>query len=190
MESTTAERALELLKQGNARFVSGHTDGRGRDVSRTRELVTVQHPYAVVLCCSDSRVVPELLFDTGLGDLFVIRVAGNVVNESTIASLELAVTFVDARLIVVMGHQNCAAVEAALNGLQAGPHVERLFSHIRPAIEITDDRRVDTVARHNCTINADRLVAESQIIRDAMETNGLRIATAFYHFETGRVEFD
>ena len=104
---TDAESALEQLKQGNYRFVDGTPLGTGRDVGRARELAGGQQPFAAILCCADSRVPPEIIFDTGLGDLFVVRVAGNIANPSTIASFEFAVAQLGVRLIVVMGHQNC-----------------------------------------------------------------------------------
>jgi len=190
MEPTTADRALELLKEGNKRFVGGQLSGTGRDISRSRELVDAQYPYALVLCCADSRVVPEFLFDTGLGNLFVVRVAGNVANPSSIASVEFAVVAINVKLILVMGHENCAAVTAACKGVEAGPNVELLLSYIAPAIDAIGTRDVNPVARASCTINAEKMIAESKLIRDAMKTGGVRVATAFYNLGSGVVDFD
>ena len=99
-------------------------------------MIDGQKPYAVILTCSDSRVVPELIFDTGIGELFVIRIAGNVASPSSIASIEYAVTHVDVKLIVVLGHQNCGAVTAALGGVDNGKNIDHLLNFIQPAISL------------------------------------------------------
>lgn len=189
METISADEALERLRQGNERFRSGRARGAGRDVSRLPELVKGQQPYGVVLCCSDSRVPTEIVFDTGLGEVFVVRVAGNVANTSSIASIEYAVAHLGTKLIVVMGHQDCGAVTAAIEGGDAGENLNYLLGHIQPALE-PPDSNVDVVARRNAQINAERLIKESDIIRAATEEGGVRIVTAFYHFTNGEVEFD
>jgi carbonic anhydrase len=185
-----AQDALEQLKQGNYRFVDGTMLGAGRDVKRARELAGAQQPFAVVLTCADSRVVPEFIFDTGIGDLFVVRVGGNIANPSTIASIEFAVAMVGVKLVVVMAHQNCGAVISAVERVKASPNLDHLIAHIQPAIDISADADVDTVIRNNCTINADRVLAESALLRRAIERDGVQLVTAYFSFETGEVAFE
>jgi carbonic anhydrase len=152
--------------------------------------VSGQQPFAVILGCADSRVPPEIAFDTGLGELFVVRVAGNVANTSSIASIEYALVNLGTKLVVVLAHMNCGAVDAALSGAIVGPNLNHLFSFIRPALEICDLADVDTVARLNAKVSAARLASASEIIRNAVKEGGVRIVTAFYHLDSGVVEFD
>ena len=189
MKTPNADESLEQLKQGNERFRTGRSVGAGRDGSRREELINHQHPFAIILSCSDSRVPTAIVFDTGLGDLFVVRVAGNVANPSSIASIEYAVAHLGPKLIVVMAHQNCGAVTAALEGGDAGKNLNRLMSYIQPALE-PPEQDIDVVARRNARISADRLIDESDIIRAATENDGVRIATAYFQFSDGAVEFD
>jgi carbonic anhydrase len=185
-----AERAtdpvLERLKQGNSRFLE-----RVRaDEPRRAELASGQQPLAIVLGCADSRVAPELVFDMGLGELFVVRVAGNVANTASIASIEYAVAHLGAQLIIVLAHESCGAVAAALEGGDAGKNLNRLLEHITPALQASGEGDVNAVARRNARLNAERLTSESEILREAVEQDGLRIVTAFFHFTMGAVEFD
>ena len=140
-----ADEALTSLKAGNERFVADKLDGKLQDSSRREELTAGQAPYAIILSCADSRVVPEFTFDTGLGELFVLRVAGNVANTSTIASIEYAVAHLGCNLIVVLGHQSCGAVTAALAGGDNGYNLNHLVAHIVPAIDSCGESDVDSV---------------------------------------------
>jgi carbonic anhydrase len=189
MEPLNADDALERLKQGNERFRTGRATGAGRVGSRHAELIKGQHPFAIILSCSDSRVPTEILFDTGLGDLFVIRVAGNIANPSSIASAEYAVMHLGTKFIVVMGHQSCGAVSAAIQGGDAGKNLNHLLSYIQPALEPLE-QEVDVVARRNARVSAERMLNESDIIRSATKEGDVRIVTAFFHFTNGEVEFD
>jgi carbonic anhydrase len=189
MSIPTADEALERLEQGNERFRTGQAVGAGRIGARHKELMAGQEPFAIVLGCSDSRVPTEILFDTRLGDVFVVRVAGNVANTSSIASIEYAVAHIGTRLVVVMGHQNCGAVAAAVEGGDAGKNLNQLLRHIQPALE-PPEREVDAVARRSVRIQADRLTMKSDILRGATENDGVRIVTGFFYFSDGRVEFD
>lgn len=200
MESVTADRSLERLQQGNERFRNGLAEGAGRDIARRKELAGSQHPYAIVLCCSDSRVAPEIAFDTGLGDLFVVRVAGNVANTSSIGSIEYAVAKLGTKLVVVMGHESCGAVSAVVSAARKGGDVKKnldhlqnlihLLGHIRPALAASEVHEVDAIARSNARLTGERLIDESEIIRRAVEDDGVQIVTAFYQFDSGAVEFD
>jgi len=180
---------LERLKFGNTNFVNDNLNNEFQDSSRRKEVVSDQNPFAVVLTCSDSRIVPELIFDTGIGELFVIRVAGNVANPSSIASIEYAVIHLNVKLIVVLGHQNCGAVTAALAGGDNGENIEHLFSFIQPAISISDSKKVDDVSHIHAKLTAEKLIKDSSIIAKAIETTALKIIPAYYSLETGQVNF-
>ncbi len=188
MEILTAEKALERLQQGNQRFANALAKGPGRIDSRHQELLKGQWPFAIILSCSDSRAPPEIVFDTRLGDLFVVRVAGNVANTSSIASIEYAVAQLGTKLVVVMGHESCGAVGAAIEGGDAGHNLNRLLGYIQPAVEGSDD--VSTVVRRNAVVSANRLVERSNILSQAVDNDDVVIVTAFMHFTTGVVEFD
>jgi carbonic anhydrase len=174
---------LDRLAAGNARFRERLAEDGGR-VPRD------QRPYAVILGCADSRVSPEIAFDTGLGELFVVRVAGNVANRASIASIEYAVSQLGSRLVIVLAHERCGAVAAAIEGAEAGQNLDHLLGHVREAVEQAKHDGVEAVTRRNARLNAERLIAESEILRDAVERDGLQIATAYFRFTTGEVEFD
>lgn len=185
----SATEILERLKEGNARFVSDTGEGELRDVNRRGELTGGQQPWAIVLSCADSRVVPELAFDTGLGELFVVRVAGNVANTSSIASIEYAVAHIGTPVIVVLGHEACGAVTAALAGGDNGYNLNHLLAHIEPAKCACESNEVNDVVKTNAKVTADELVARSAIIRDAVEQGKVTIAPAYYNLGTGAVDF-
>jgi carbonic anhydrase len=190
MSGVTWLDALDRLKTGNLRFESDAPRGLLRDRGRRAELAGGQRPFAIVLTCSDSRVAPELAFDVGLGELFVIRVGGNVPSPSSIASVEFPVTRLGIKLIVVMAHESCDAVRAAMRDDEAGPHMNHLLGFIRPAVESSEDNSLDAVVRLNARNTAAALVRESEILRSAVDGQGVRIMTAYYCLESGRVEFD
>ena len=187
-ENKSADEALASIKAGNERFVSDKLDGKLQDSSRRQELTGGQKPYAIILSCADSRVVPEFSFDTGLGELFVIRVAGNVANTSTIASIEYAVAHLGVNLIVVLGHQSCGAVTAALAGGDNGYNLNHLVAHIVPAIDSCNESDVDAVVKENAKRTCENLSSRSSIIGDATKKD-LKIVPAFYCLESGKVDF-
>ncbi len=199
----SALEALERLRQGNRRFVSGV---RSIDtlVSQTRrsELVTRQEPFAVILGCSDSRVPVELVFDQGLGDLFVIRVAGNIVASSQIGSVEFAAARFGTRLVVVLGHTRCGAIQATLDELQRptenqSRNLRSIVDRVRPSVEellATDLRHDrDALARHsvraNVRVATNALRHGSEILEQLIQQDGLVIVGAEYALETGAVDF-
>ncbi len=184
-----AQDSLNRLKAGNARFVEDKLDGKLQDSSRRSDLTGGQSPYAIILSCADSRVVPELAFDTGLGELFVFRVAGNVANTSTIASIEYAVAHLGTKLIVVMGHESCGAVTAALAGGDAGHNLNHLLAHVIPAREASEDKSVNAVVKKNAEMTAQELRTRSKIINDAATDGGLSIVPAYYNLDSGKVDF-
>ena len=185
------EDALIKLKAGNENFVSDKLEGKFQDSERRGDLTGGQKPYAIILSCADSRVIPELMFDSGLGEIFVIRVAGNVANTSTVASIEYAVANIGTKLIAVIGHQSCGAVAAAVAGGDAGPNLNRLISYIQPSVDkIGADADLGDIVKENAKNSATSLIEKSQIISDAVDQNGVKIITGYYHLDTGQVDFN
>lgn len=181
---------IQKLKDGNARYVADSLKGEQQDSNRRSELTGGQAPWAIVLSCADSRVVPELAFDTGLGELFVVRVAGNVANTSSIASIEYAVAHLGTKVIVVLGHESCGAVTAAMAGGNNGHNLNHLLAHVAPAIASSPDGApVNDVVKKNAAQNAQDLADRSPIIRDAVENGGLSIVPAYYNLGSGQVDF-
>jgi carbonic anhydrase len=198
----SAREALERLKEGNKRFVS---DVRGHGTlgqTRRNELVAGQEPFAIILGCSDSRVPAEIIFDQGLGDLFVIRVAGNIVAPSQVGSIEFAADLFSTPLVVVLGHSSCGAVQATLEQLERptesrSPNRRAIVDRIRPAVEtlLETDLRHDheALAQHairaNIRASVNQLRHGSPILEELIEKNELVIVGAEYSLETGVVEF-
>ena len=186
----TIDNSINRLREGNARFVADHLDGKLQNSARRESLVGGQAPYAIILSCADSRVVPELAFDAGLGELFVVRVAGNVANSSSIASIEYAVAHVGTKLIVVLGHENCGAVTAAIGGGDNGYNLNHLLAHISPAIAACEDgAEINDVVKKNVELTIDELKGRSQIIRGAVDSGNVKILGAYYNLDTGRVDY-
>lgn len=181
--------ALKRLEEGNVRFVEDKLDGKLTDSARRGHLTGGQSPYAIVLSCADSRVVPELAFDTGLGEIFVIRVAGNVANTESIASIEYAVAHLGTKLIMVLGHESCGAVTAAMKGGNNGYNLNTLLAQITPAIDACGhDTDVNDVVKKNAELVAEDLSSRSSIIADAVKNGGLEIKPAYYNLGTGKVD--
>ncbi len=184
------DETIERLKEGNARFVADKLDGKLQDSQRRNELTAGQQPHTIVLSCADSRVVPELAFDTGLGELFVLRVAGNVANTSSLASIEYAVAHCKSKLIVVMGHQSCGAVTAAVSGGDNGYNLNHLLAHITPAIAASEDKTaINDVVKTNARLTAKNMLSRSLILREAVEKGALKIVPAYYSLDSGKVDF-
>ncbi len=143
--------AISKLKEGNGRYTSGNLQHPGQTSERRAELAKTQHPFATILSCSDSRVPPEIVFDQGLGDLFIVRVAGNVINDEGLGSVEYSVDHLGSRLILVLGHQNCGAVKAARETIaakgNAPGHIESLVTAIKPAVEATAKEDLDATIK-------------------------------------------
>ena len=199
----TAKEALERLREGNQRFVSG-TRKSDTFVSHSRraELADEQLPYAIILGCSDSRVPAEIVFDQGLGDLFVIRVAGNVVAPSQIGSVEFAAARFGTRLVVVLGHSQCGAVLATLEELQRptanrSRNLSSIVDRVRPSVEgllRTELRHdPDALVRHavraNVGVSVSHLRHGSELLEQLIQSQGLVVVGAEYSLETGVVEF-
>ncbi len=184
------EDIISRLKSGNERFVADKLDGKLQDSTRRTELTQGQQPHTIVLSCADSRVVPELAFDAGLGELFVVRVAGNVANTSSLASMEYAVAHCGSKVIVVLGHQSCGAVTAAVGGGDNGYNLNHLLSHIAPAIGAADsESSVNDIVKINAKLNAQELITRSKIIGDAAAAGSIKIVPAYYNLDSGKVDF-
>ncbi len=186
----THQESLSRLKEGNVRFVKDHLNGKLQDSSRRNALIGGQEPYAIILGCADSRVVPELAFDTGLGELFTVRVAGNVANSSSIASIEYAVAHCGSKLIVVLGHQSCGAVTAAVAGGDNGYNLNHLLGHITPALAASkENASVNDVVKKNAELTVVELKNRSSIIKNTVTSGEVKIVAAYYNLDSGKVDF-
>ena len=189
---------VNRLREGNERFVAGHAQHPLQDSATREGLVAGQKPHTIVVSCSDSRVPPEVLFDQGLGEVFVIRLAGNVPSTEGIASIEYAVEHLGTPLLLVMGHESCGAVKAAMTtkeGTSAGSKsLDALVAEIRPSIKKhlplkAEDKIYKDAVKSNVNHTAQELVKQSKIIREAIEKGHLTLASGIYSLKTGRVEF-
>ena len=198
-----AREALQRLREGNLRFAA---NVRGSDafVSHTRrvELAAGQQPFAIILGCSDSRVPAEIVFDQGLGDLFVIRVAGNIVAPSQVGSVEFSATRYSTRLVVVLGHSQCGAILATLEELRTptenqSHNLRAIVDRVRPSVESLlhtelrndSDALVREAVRANIRASVDHLRHGSQVLEELIQREGLLVVGAEYSLETGMVEF-
>lgn len=193
-EGVEPEEAIKRLMEGNKRYVTEKSAGPHRSSKRRAEIANGQHPFAVVVGCSDSRVPPELLFDQGFGDLFVVRTAGNVVDSVALGSIEYAVEHLGVQLIVVLGHERCGAVDATLKGGEAPANIKTLVEAIKPAVEKAKEKGH---GGHGCdllcsSVKANvKLVAEkmrtSPILKEFMENGMLRVVGGYYDLDNGAV---
>jgi carbonic anhydrase len=195
--STTPEKALQILKEGNQRFVNNLKAHRNllEQVNETRE---GQWPFAVILSCIDSRTSAELIFDQGLGDIFSIRIAGNIVNTDIIGSLEFACKVAGSKLIVVMGHSKCGAIKGACDHVEMG-NLTELLSKVQPAIyqeTKTKENRtsknaefVENVSALNVRRSVKTIIDRSYILEQMIEKDEIAIIGAMHNLETGEVEF-
>jgi carbonic anhydrase len=198
-----AVKALERLVEGNRRFAAGSPSIETQlSPSRRNALTAGQEPFAIILGCSDSRVPAELVFDQGLGDLFVIRVAGNIVASSQVGSVEFAAARFGTRLVVVLGHSQCGAINATLEELQRptanqSRNLRSIVDRVRPSVAtlLATDLRHDPAAlvsqavRANIRASADHLRHGSELLEQLIQSDGLRVVGAEYALETGVVEF-
>ena len=201
----TAEQALEMLKQGNARFVENVQNPQSTLLA-SNALTHVHEPFAIILGCSDARVPAEIVFDQGLGDLFVIRVAGNVVAPSQIGSVEFATEKFATKLVVVLGHSHCGAVTACVETLinpdqQFSPNLRSIVDRIRPSVynlheiytangqDIDEQELINRGIKANVRMSVTQLKHGSRILEDAVNNGSLIIVGAVYDLDTGKVTF-
>jgi carbonic anhydrase len=196
-DKLTPDDVLKMLKEGNQRFVNGEVTVRNHK-AQIRKAVASQFPKAIVLSCVDSRVPVEDVFDRGIGDMFVARVAGNFVNADILGSMEFACHVSGAKVILVMGHEHCGAVKSAVDGVELG-NITEMLSKIAPAVEGVsgiDGQRasgnenfVHAVAEKNVRLNIDRIRAESSILESMEKDGAIKIVGAMYDMDNGEVTF-
>ena len=188
----TSEQALQTLLDGNKRFVAGQARHPNQSSERLAELVARgQHPIAIIVSCSDSRIPPELVFDQGLGDIFVVRTAGQVLDDAALASIEYAAEHLHVPLAVVLGHQDCGAVKAAVGGGDALGHISTLVKRIQPAVEEARDKGGDVLdgAVRIHTLSVARQIESSEPILSELVTDGrLKVVGAYYSLASGEVQ--
>jgi carbonic anhydrase len=187
--SLTARRpqaALDELIAGNRRFTSGRTSSHRRDLAILQQMMERQEPFAAVLSCADSRVPVEVVFDQTIGQLFVTRVAGNIVTPEIVASLEYAVAVLGTNTILVMGHSRCGAVTAAIQRQEVPGQISALFPYIEPAVEQAGPDLEDTI-RANVRIQANRLRQYSPLLASLIEDGKLKVAAGYFDIRTGEV---
>jgi len=200
IKPTNPTQALETLKEGNKRFVAARTAAS----QRTHKLIQDQEPFAIIIGCSDSRVPPEILFDQGVGDMFVIRVAGNIITPLELGSVEFAALKFGPRLVIVMGHTCCGAVQSTIETVQAAPSPDQaaqtpglsegmqiIVGQISTSVNTScpNDQLADNTIRANIINSVQKLRTESQVLIDLKKDDGFMTVGALYHIETGEVEF-
>jgi carbonic anhydrase len=193
LQNLTPYQGYEILVEGNKRFINNmKADHNHLElINQTRE---GQHPFAVILSCMDSRTSAELIFDQGLGDLFSIRVAGNIVNNDILASIEYAVKYVGSKVLMVLGHTECGAINSAKQGVTDG-HITDLLKRIQPSISkalLQDDKDYlfnDRVAYANVENSMEEIVIRSEIVKKLFEEGQIGIVGGVYNIENGQVDF-
>ena len=180
------EQALGWLMEGNRRFAAGKPQAPHRSLARVRETAGEQKPFAAILACADSRVAPEILFDQGFGDLFVVRNAGNLATPGEIASLEFGTLQLGARVLLVLGHSGCGAVRAAMAGASVPGQISALFQYLRPAVRAGGGDLARSVAA-NVRSQADTLAESSPVLAGLVQQGRLQIAGGVYDLATGVV---
>lgn len=185
-----ADRALALLKSGNSRFTHQAVSAGKSTASRRTATAKSQHPFAIVVGCADSRTAPELVFDQNIGDLFVVRTAGNLIDNHALGSIEYAVQHLGPKLIVVLGHERCGAVNAALAGGSAPGHIRSLVHDIQPAVKASHGRPGDPLV-NAVKENAAEVAAKIRK-KAALGTAGadVKIVSAYYDLDSGKVEWE
>ena len=191
-KAPTADAVIAELKAGNEHHASKHYAHPHQTAARQRELASGQHPHATILSCADSRVAPEIIFDQGLGDLFDVRVAGNIAGDPELASIEYAAEHLQVPLVVVMGHQKCGAVTAAAEGGEAHGHLPALIEAIRPAVEKAKGLPGDHI-ENAVRINVENVVSQLResepVLKELVGKQQLRIVGAVYSLDTGKVDW-
>ncbi len=191
-DQLTPDQALTQLLRGNERFVAGWPDHPNQSARRRREVSEAgQHPFAIVLSCADSRVPPEIVFDQGLGDVFVIRVAGNVLDEMILGTIEYAVEHLHTPLVMVLGHDKCGAVTAAVEHTQTNSHVQAVVEALQPAVAFAETQvgdRVSLAIDANIRYAVKTLRASEPVLSEALTAGHIEIVGARYNLDTGEVK--
>lgn len=186
METVKADDIVKDLIEGNQRFVEGNPRNHSVSEETRHDLFQGQHPVVTVLTCSDSRVSPEIIFDEGLGRLFVIRNAGNSVNQDVLAAMEFSCGALGTPVLVIMGHQNCGALVAAIAG---GEHPKNLAAMLETLGPVESGTTIEKLVPEHVSRMAHRVTEESPLLKDLVEGGRLRIVEAVYYMDSGRVEW-
>ncbi len=188
-DNLTPAQALQELMAGNQRFINGRRQNPRQDIARLIEVAKTQKPFAAILGCADSRVPSEIIFDQGFGDLFICRVAGNIATPEEIGSLEFGTLVLGAKVIMVMGHKRCGAVEATIKGAQVPGQIASLLDAIKPAIRSSADQtgdQLENATKANVVFQMERLKA-SPVISQLIREDKLKVAGGYYNLDTGAV---
>ena len=185
--------AMSRLKEGNERYTRGNQQHPRQSGEERTQLSKSQHPFAIVIGCADSRIPPEIVFDQGLGDLFVCRVAGNVIDDHGLGSIEYAVDHLGAHLIVLLAHQDCGAVKAAKETIaakgKAPGHIQSLVTAIEPAVEATVKDNLEATVKANARNVVQALRSSTPILKPKVDSGDVRVVGAYYSLDTGAVNF-
>jgi carbonic anhydrase len=191
LSEITPDAALKKLMQGNQRYIQQKRTFPDQARSRIVEVAQGQHPFATILACSDSRVAPEIIFDQGLGNLFDIRVAGNFLDDVVLGNMEYAAVELGVPLLVILGHERCGAVKAALDGKAVPGHISTLVAAIKPAVDTTKNQlgdAWDNAVRANVKMNVKKLKSLSPILAEAVKAGKLKVVGGRYDLDSGKVE--
>ncbi len=191
-DNSNSDRILQVLSEGNSRYVSSKPTHPNQDANRIKEVSKGQHPIAVIVGCSDSRIPPEIIFDQGLGDLFVIRVAGNILDDIGMGSIEYAVDHLGVTVVVVLGHGKCGAVGATVQGGEAHGHIGSIVRAITPALEKAKNLEgdlTDNTIRANVKLVVEQIASSKPILLPMVDGGKVKILGAYYDIESGRVDF-
>jgi len=189
--SVSGKEANKMMIEGNKRYVTGKATHKHQDSTRRMDVTGGQHPFAIVISCSDSRVPPEIIFDQGIGDLFVIRLAGNIVDDAALGSIEYAVEHLGSKYIMVLGHESCGAVKATVDGGEAPGHIGTIVKAIKPAIDSVRGRTADLPEvgmRANVAMTVQMLKTADPFLKPLFEKGELMIVGARYDLDDGRVD--
>jgi carbonic anhydrase len=186
----TGDQVMERLIAGNKRYVMSKQRHPNQTLARRAELCGGQNPFAVILGCSDSRIPPEIIFDQGLGDLFVVRVAGNIIDDVVLGSIEYAALHLHTPLIMVLGHSQCGAIGATVVGNDLEGHLPILASAIQPALDSTQglSNLVDNTAKVNAKMVSEQLRQSTPILLELVLKSDLKVVATYYDLQTGEVE--
>ena len=183
------QQALERLIKGNNRYVNNKSEHPNRSEERRKEISLEQSPFAIIVACSDSRVAPEIIFDDGLGDLFVVRVAGNIIGPTQLESIEYSALHLHSAIILVIGHENCGAVDAVVQ--HKAQDMEKIAELIEPAIQKARESKTDNLLESAIKLNAVNMkhfLENSPNIKQLIENKKIEVQAAYYNLKTGRVE--
>ena len=192
-QTVPPETAMQKLIDGNIRYVLGKSEKPRQNSERRKDVAQSQHPFAIIVTCSDSRVPPEILFDQGIGDLFIIRTAGNVIDDAALGSIEYAAEHLGVQLVAVVGHERCGAVDATVKGGEAPGHIANLVKYIEPAVKKAKEKKggdiLDNSIHENVLMTVEKLKESKPLLKELCEKGKLKAVGAYYDLDSGTVEF-